>query len=222
MFRPTTQAWSASHSIPRPAILRKDFILDKYQILEARANGADTVLLIVAVLGVSQLEDLIGYCRRWDMEPLVEVHSPQEVDIALRCGAVVLGVNNRNLHSFQLDLDTTRRAVERLQASGKAWRPDQNRVPQITVAALSGISSRADVDDFRALGVSCCLVGETLMKSGDPVGTIKDLLGGAQAQTRTEEPLVKVCGMTDSADVSEALEGGVDLVGLIFAPSSPR
>ena len=79
--RVATQQWSTSNSKPRPAILRKDFILDKYQILEARANGADTVLLIVAVLGVEQLSDLIGYCRKLGIEPLVEVHTKKEVDI---------------------------------------------------------------------------------------------------------------------------------------------
>ena len=79
--RLATQQWSSLNSMRRPAILRKDFILDKYQVLEARANGADTVLLIVAVLGVHQLSDLINYCRELGIEPLVEVHTEEEVDI---------------------------------------------------------------------------------------------------------------------------------------------
>lgn len=79
--RLATQQWSSLNSVRRPAILRKDFILDKYQILEARANGADTVLLIVAVLGVQQLSDLIVFCRELGIEPLVEVHTKEEVDI---------------------------------------------------------------------------------------------------------------------------------------------
>ena len=81
--RLATQEWSLSNSKPRPAILRKDFILDKYQILEARVNGADTVLLIVAVLGVQQLSDLIMFSRELGIEPLVEVHSQEEVHIGL-------------------------------------------------------------------------------------------------------------------------------------------
>ena len=223
--RIATQAWSISNNFPRPAILRKDFILDKYQILEARANGADSVLLIVAVLGKQQLQELIEYCRQLEIEPLVEVHTQEEVDIALSCGAKCMGINNRNLHTFQLDLQTTHDAVAVIEKSGRTWKPlshnsrDERRTPDITVAALSGITTRDDIIRFKDIGVSCCLVGETLMKSNDPVRTIRDLLG--MITTAEQQILIKVCGMTNVEEVTAALSGGVDLIGLIFA-DSPR
>lgn len=152
----------------RPAILRKDFIFDRYQILEARANGADTVLLIVAVLGVSQLRDLIAFSRKWGMEPLVEVHTERETEIALDCGAKVIGVNNRNLHTFQLDLDTTERALNVARKRGVTWHHQTaagsgSGSPDITVLSLSGVTSAEDVQGFRKLGVSGVLVGKCLL-----------------------------------------------------------
>ena len=225
----------------RPAILRKDFILDRYQILEARAHGADTVLLIVAVLGVRQLQDLIAFSREWGMEPLVEVHTQREMEIALDCGAQVIGVNNRNLHTFQLDLDTTARAISIAEARGLRWRPTDPALgaaaaPDVTVAALSGITTADDVAGFRDVGVGCCLIGETLMKSADPSATIAALLRGGRLDQRSaaatsasagtgavsgSRSLVKVCGLTRVQDASAALEAGASLLGVIFAPS-PR
>jgi len=152
----------------RPAILRKDFLFDRYHILEARANGADTVLLIVAVLGVNQLKDLIAYSRKWGMEPLVEVHTERETEIALDCGAKVIGVNNRNLHTFQLDLDTTERALRVARSRGISWQQhkssasDNNNSKDITVLSLSGVTTAEDVQGFRKLGVSGVLVGKLI------------------------------------------------------------
>ena len=118
----------------RPAILRKDFIFDRYQLLEARVNGADTVLLIVACLGVNQLKDLIQYSRKLKMEPLVEVHTQKEMEIAIACDAKVIGINNRNLHTFQLDLDTTKKALDIANNKGLTWQYDgKGQYPDITV-----------------------------------------------------------------------------------------
>ena len=88
-------------------------------------------------------------------------------------------MNNRNLHTFKLDLDTTRHAIDAVERAGKRWRPSPSsqEQPDVTIAALSGIAVREDVVSFREIGVSCCLVGETLMKSTDPARTISDLLG---------------------------------------------
>jgi anthranilate synthase/indole-3-glycerol phosphate synthase/phosphoribosylanthranilate isomerase len=86
----------------RPAILRKDFLIDEYQIAEARAYGADTVLLIVAILEKAQLQSLVLSARSWGMEPLVEVNNEAELEMALEAGSKVIGVNNRNLHTFQV------------------------------------------------------------------------------------------------------------------------
>ena len=236
----TQEACKASGRL-RPAILRKDFVLDRYQIFEARAYGADTVLLIVAILGVQQLQDLIACSRALGMEPLVEVHTKREMEIALDCGARVIGVNNRNLHSFQLDLDTTARAISVAEARGLSWRPvdplSGTRPPDVTVAALSGITSAEDVSGFRDVGVGCCLVGETLMKSADPGATITSFLkggrldsvgagsdgdgfGGGAGGVRPRT-LVKVCGLSRPQDASAALSAGTSLLGVIFA-KSPR
>ena len=100
----------------RPAVLRKDFILDTYQILEARAHGADTILIIVAAIeDRNEIKELIDFARSLSMEPLVEVNSESELDIALDVGAKVIGVNNRNLKTFQVDLQTTDRCAIHLQ-----------------------------------------------------------------------------------------------------------
>lgn len=92
-----------------------------------------------------------------------------------------MGVNNRNLHTFKLDLDTTKYAIEAVKKAGKTWLPSSSsqQQPDVTIAALSGIAVREDVMSFKDIGVSCCLVGETLMKSNNPARTISDLLGRA-------------------------------------------
>jgi len=96
----------------RPALLRKDFVLDEYQIAEARLHGADTVLLIVAMLRPTRLRALYNYSRSLGMEPLVEVNNAREMEAALELGAQVIGVNNRNLHDFQVDMGTTSRLAD--------------------------------------------------------------------------------------------------------------
>eukprot|EP01041_Mallomonas_annulata_P007220 gene7220-14723_t len=259
----------------RPAILRKDFILDRYQILEARANGADTVLLIVAVLGVHQLQDLMQFCHTYGIEPLVEVHTDEEMEIALDCGARVIGVNNRNLHTFQLDLGTTERVIKIAERRGLKWSPPHVKASSsfppppttttttpppsttttsasstsqdIIIAALSGISVPEDVRRFRAAGVSCCLIGEALMKAVDPRAMIRSLLSeerentnnndditssssssdtavdiNSKTNTKTSPPLVKVCGLTRVEDAQAAIRSGAGLLGVIFASASPR
>ena len=157
------------------------------------------------------------------MEPLVEVHTEAEMTIALSCGAKVIGVNNRNLHTFQLDLETTERAIQVAQRAGISWRPSQTGESKadVTIVALSGISSASDVGIFRSLGVSCCLIGETLMKSTDPQFTIKELLS-EQDVGFSYDPVVKICGMTTPDDVTVALQAGADLIGLIFVPGASR
>lgn len=154
----------AIDSVPnRPAVLRKEFIFDEYQILEARLAGADTVLLIVKMLDDSLLQRLYHYSVSLGMEPLVEVNSAPEMKRALAIGSKLIGVNNRDLHSFAVDLNTTSSLV--------------NLVPEGAVlAALSGISGNSDVKKYVSEGVSAILVGEALMKASDTKAFIKELL----------------------------------------------
>jgi anthranilate synthase / indole-3-glycerol phosphate synthase len=149
----------------RPAILRKEFVFDEYQILEARLAGADTVLLIVKMLDDVLLQRLYKYSLSLGMEPLVEVASGPEMECAIALGARAIGVNNRDLHSFAVDLNTTSSLV--------------SAAPEGTVlAALSGISGRADVEKYAKEGVSAILVGEALMKAApNTVEFVDELLG---------------------------------------------
>lgn len=148
----------------RPAVLRKDFIFDAYQVYEARANGADSVLLIVAVLDDATLTELLALCRSLGMEPLVEVNNAGEMERALAAGATFIGINNRDLRDFNVDLGTTDRLARLVKGD-------------VLLAALSGISTRADVDRFRAAGAGAVLVGEALMRADDPAELIRELVG---------------------------------------------
>ena len=193
----------------RPAILRKDFIVDEYQILEARLAGADTVLLIVAMLTLSQLEKLYAYSLSLGMEPLVEVNSAEEMQTAVKLGAKVIGVNNRNLHSFAVDLETTSKLA--------------SLVPKGTIlCALSGISSRKDVEKYVAEGVGAVLVGESLMRARDTKAFVAQLLGLPPPQQPDPEIIVKICGIKTPEAALMAAAAGADLLGMIFVPGRKR
>jgi indole-3-glycerol phosphate synthase len=151
-------------SSDRPAILRKDFLFDPYQVYEARAAGADALLLIVAMLKPSQLNELIELTASLGMESQVEVHDEKEVETALAAGARVIGVNNRDLRTFQVDLGTTARL--------RAIVPSD-----LIVIGESGIRNREDVRELECAGANAVHVGETLMLAADPGATIRELLG---------------------------------------------
>lgn len=148
----------------RPAVLRKDFVVDEYQVLEARVHGADSVLLIVAALDDETLARLMARSRELGMEPLVEVNNAAEMARALDAGAAVIGINNRDLRTFNVDLGTTDRLAG-MAGDG------------VILAALSGISTRADVERFESAGAAAVLVGESLMVAPDPSEKIRELRG---------------------------------------------
>ncbi len=135
--------------------LRKDFIVDEYQVAEARALGADCILLIVAALDAQRLRDLECAARSYGMDVLVEVHDAPELDVALTLDTPLIGINNRNLRTFEVRLATTTDLLPRIP-SGKL------------VIAESGILHPIDVAALRAAGVNAFLVGEALMRASDP------------------------------------------------------
>ena len=149
----------ASCSLP---VLRKDFMVDLYQIYESRAMGADCVLLIAACLDDAQMADFEAAARSLDMAVLVEVHDRTELDRALKLQTPLVGVNNRNLRSFEVSLDTTLELMGHLPA-------DKLLVTE------SGIATRADVSRMRAAGVHAFLVGEAFMRAPEPGEALADL-----------------------------------------------
>lgn len=157
------KARSLAAATPRP-VIRKDFLLDRYQVVEARAAGADAVLLIVAMLADDELRDLQAAARDWGMAALVEVHDEAEAARAVAAGATLIGINNRDLHSFRVDLAVTERIAPQLPAGA-------------TIVGESGIASAADVRRLAAAGVHAILVGESLVKAGDRRAAIASLLG---------------------------------------------
>ncbi len=150
----------------RTPLLRKDFVLEEYQLLEARAAGASAVLLIAAILDDAALERLLREAAELDLDTLTEVHTEEELDRAVEVGAPVVGVNNRDLQSFEVDLETTLRLRPRIP-------PDRVAVSE------SGISRREDVLRLQEAGVDAILVGESLMRQPDPGQAARALLGAA-------------------------------------------
>ena len=141
-------------------ILRKDFIFDPYQVYEARVAGADALLLIAAVLEDGEIRDLLALTHQLSMHALVEVHTEQELRRVLPLGARILGVNNRNLNTFEVDYENTAR-LRRL-------------IPkELVTVGESGLKTTSDVERMRELGVDAILVGETLVKSQDPFEAAK-------------------------------------------------
>jgi indole-3-glycerol phosphate synthase len=143
-------------------LLRKDFILDPYQLYEASAAGADAVLLIVAALGQTELASLYETARELGLDVLVEVHDSDELQRALDVGADIVGVNNRDLRDFSVDVQRTERLMDAIPSG-------------VNVVSESGISSAGQISRLRARGVSAVLVGESLMRSGDPAAALQAL-----------------------------------------------
>jgi len=148
----------------RRPVLRKDFVVSPYQIIEARAHGADAILLIVAALTDDQLRDLHAIAAEMDMEALVEIHDEAELERALAIQPQVFGINNRDLSTFDVDLGTTERLAPQIPNG-------------IAIVGESGIGSRDDVLRLRKSGVDAVLVGESLMRQPDRAAAVRKLLG---------------------------------------------
>jgi indole-3-glycerol phosphate synthase len=165
------RAARAASSLP---IIRKDFVVDRYQLYEAAVNGADAVLLIVAALGDDDLRTLYEEARAIDLDCLVEVHDGEELERALEAGTEVIGINNRNLDDMHVDLATTFELMPNVPA-GK------------TVVAESGISGRQELEELDRVGVDAVLIGGALMAAPDPEQKVRELTGTDES---TREHLV--------------------------------
>jgi indole-3-glycerol phosphate synthase/phosphoribosylanthranilate isomerase len=181
-------------------VLEKDFVVDPYQIVEARAYGADAVLLIVALVGEA-LAELLACAREVGVGALVEVHREEELQAALRAGATVVGVNHRDLVTLRVDRGVGRRLLPRIPLG-------------VTAVAESGLQEPTHVAEAAWWGADAVLVGESLMASADPEATLVRLREGGR-------PFVKVCGVMHPEDAQMVSEAGADAVGVVLAPS-PR
>ena len=150
--------------LPKSLLLMKDFVLDPFQIQQGRALGADCVLLIHAFLGEAKLAELHTHARELGLTPLVEVHDEKELASAQEIGATLIGVNNRDLHSLQTDLEVSRRLAKL-------------RKPDIVFVSESGIESRKEIDSLSSIGFDAFLIGTALTKEGHPEGALRKLLG---------------------------------------------
>nr|CAA26232.1 unnamed protein product [Aspergillus nidulans] len=196
----------------RPAILRKEFIFDEYQILEARLAGADTSYVIVKMLDTELLTQTLSLFQSLGMEPLVEVNTPDEMKIAVDLGAQVIGVNNRDLTSFEVDLGTTSRLMD--------------QVPESTIRLCTmRYFWTKDVEAYKKDGVKAILVGEALMRAPDTAAFVAELLGGQSKKLPLQSrnsPLVKICGTRTEEGARAAIEAGADLIGIILVEGRKR
>lgn len=154
---------AVKNALPNVPVLRKDFILKPYQVLEARAWGADAILLIVAILDDAMLKELITLSHQLDIQCLLEVHNEDELERALKCNTRLIGINNRNLDTLEVDLNVTQRLRPLIPAG------------RIAVSE-SGIKGRDDIQKLKDWGVDAVLIGEVLVTADDIPAKIKELL----------------------------------------------
>jgi indole-3-glycerol phosphate synthase/phosphoribosylanthranilate isomerase/anthranilate synthase/indole-3-glycerol phosphate synthase/phosphoribosylanthranilate isomerase len=195
-------------------VLCKDFILDPYQVYEARAKGADAILLICGLLDEPELATLYQLAKQLGMDALIETHNATELTDALRLQAPVIGINSRDLKTFAVDTGLLRRHGHLVPGSS-------------LLVAESSIGDRLQAAQARSFGADAILVGEALMRAADPVDMARQLStapGGAAAYLfdRSRRPFVKLCGLTRPEHGSLAARIGADALGLILAPSRRR
>jgi indole-3-glycerol phosphate synthase/phosphoribosylanthranilate isomerase/anthranilate synthase/indole-3-glycerol phosphate synthase/phosphoribosylanthranilate isomerase len=185
-------------------VLRKDFIIDEYQVYEARAWGADAILLICAILDDTQLRYLLHAAHEQHMRCLVEVHSCAEAQRAVDAGAAIIGVNSRDLVTFEMHPYLIRDIRQVIP-------------PQCVVVAESGIHAQADARRLARYNLQAMLVGESLVVSNDVPAQIHTLLAGANESTQ-----VKICGLRTPEAINATVEAGADMLGLVFYEPSHR
>lgn len=204
-------------------LLRKDFMFDPYQLYEARAAGADCILLIAAMLSEGDLRALSALARDLQMAALVEVHDESEFRIAQHIGATLIGVNNRDLHTFVTDIAVSQRLM-------------RSHTGDALLVSESGIESAADVALLAAAGAHAFLVGESLLRHPAPRVLLGSFLNALDSKSATSQAdpatpaarpsrggvRIKVCGITRVEDAMVAVDAGADLIGLNFYPPSPR
>jgi indole-3-glycerol phosphate synthase len=161
-FRGSLEDLERARSAGLP-VLRKDFVIDSFQLLEARAAGADAVLLIVRIVR-DDLEPLLTATRSLGMDALVEVHDEGELDVALEAGSSLVGINHRDLATFEVDPARTQRLAGLLPSN-------------VLLASLSGVSTRAEVESLGRAGAGAVLVGESLVTASDPAAKLRELTG---------------------------------------------
>ncbi len=177
-------------------VIRKDFVVDAYQIYQAKVIGADAVLLICAVLGRETIREYISICDELGLSALVEAHDEQEIADAIAAGARMIGVNNRNLKDFTVDIHNSMRL--------------RQLVPKdVLFVAESGIKTGADIEELRGANVNGVLIGETLMRSKDKTRMLNELRGTK----------VKICGLRRAEDIAMVNELQPDYIGFVFAES---
>jgi tryptophan synthase beta chain len=210
----------AAHAATTLPLLAKEFVVDARQLPQLRAAGADAVLLLAALHGTAELAELVRVARSAGLEPLVEVHSAAELRSALATDARLIGINNRDLRTLQVDMSLCEQLVSTVP-------------PDRVVIAESGVRATDTIRRWRALGFDAALVGEELMRSGTDADAVTARVAalasagslpapGADPAADGRVPFVKICGVTEPAGLDAAISAGADAIGLNLVPGSPR